>query len=204
MKQEHTTILFWGATWGLVEATLGYVLHYLAVAIPGLPGFIMFPVALFFMHQVYQHTSKASAIMAAAGIAAMIKLTDLAFGGLLPIFVINPALALLMEGLVVTLLITTSKHLKQIQLFSLGFLMSIGWRSVFLLYMLVISRFGLPAGLVTNGIALSLRFLLLESGVNAILIGVYLSLVRKPNHIKVTQPAAFGMLMMAILLQWLT
>ena len=49
MSRKFWLILFWGSMWGLTEATAGFFLHLWAVVLPGLPGFLMFPIAFYFM-----------------------------------------------------------------------------------------------------------------------------------------------------------
>jgi hypothetical protein len=94
-------VLFWGAVWGFVEATLGFVLHKAAIAIPGLPGFVMFPIACIWMDRVITVTRKPAAAFGAACVAAGIKLLDFVLPGAIPLRILNPAASLLLEGLVV-------------------------------------------------------------------------------------------------------
>ena len=49
MKNKFLSVLFWGAMWGIGEATIGNLIHLGSIALPGLPGFVMFPVAFYFM-----------------------------------------------------------------------------------------------------------------------------------------------------------
>ena len=56
MKREAVTkiavvSLFWGALWGIAEATLGYLAHLISL-IPGIAGFIMFPIGFYFSNVV--------------------------------------------------------------------------------------------------------------------------------------------------------
>jgi len=101
MKKNLNIILFWGALWGITEATLGYVLHIFSIPLPGLPGLLMFPIAFIFMHRGYDSTQNPMSVLQIAFVAASIKLTDLLFGGLMTIYVINPALSLIVEALAV-------------------------------------------------------------------------------------------------------
>jgi hypothetical protein len=141
MKKNLNVILFWGALWGITEATLGYVLHIFSIPFPGLPGLLMFPVAFVFMHRVYDSTQEAMSIVQVACVAASIKLTDLLFGGLITIYVINPALSLILEALAVALVFSLVKeHQRRIN-FVDSFAMGWIWRGVFLGYMLIISMF---------------------------------------------------------------
>ena len=67
MKREISLIIFWGALWGLFEATVGYVLHAFEIRI----GFLVwFPAAYFFMTRVYKQTGKTYSIFYTSVIAA--------------------------------------------------------------------------------------------------------------------------------------
>jgi hypothetical protein len=98
-QRNLPVVLFWGALWGLSEATLGHLLH--IVRIPGLAGFVMFPVGIFFMLKAYHDSSHLRMILLTASVAATIKLSDLLIPGALVLDVLRPALAILAESLVV-------------------------------------------------------------------------------------------------------
>jgi hypothetical protein len=89
----------WGSLWGSAEATLGYLLH--LVRVPGLPGLLMAPVAVFAMGRAYRRTGRLAAIPAAALVAALLKLGVLAFPGIDFLAVVNPVRAILLESLAV-------------------------------------------------------------------------------------------------------
>ena len=154
-----------------------------AILIPGLPGLIMFPVAFFFMKKAYDSTGNAGAVIFVALVAAVIKLTDLLLPGLTPIFVINPAVAIILEGLAVGVVLHYYYGRSGTRLAFISVLaMPLLWRAVFLVDQYVISLFGLPAGLVTNGPAIAMKFLLWESAVNTVLIYAFLC---KPSKLRV-------------------
>lgn len=100
--------LFWGSLWGLAEATLGHVLHH--VPIPGIAGYVMFPIGVFFMVQAFNHSGKLSAIHLTALVAANIKLLDLFLPARSPFAAINPAVAILCEAFVLGLFLKLSDH----------------------------------------------------------------------------------------------
>jgi hypothetical protein len=114
-------IFLWGVLWGIWEATAGHAAHFIRV--PGLPGFIMFPAAFFFMSRVFlqsQGTSQGGgsespgkarspirrgrleSIFMAGCIAASIKMLDIFIPGQNIQAVVNPAQAILLESLAVT------------------------------------------------------------------------------------------------------
>jgi hypothetical protein len=91
--------LIWGAVWGFAEATLGYLLH--IVRVPGLPGLVMAPLAVWAMGRAYHRTGKLAAIPLAALAAAFLKLGALAVPRIDVLAVINPVRAILFESLAV-------------------------------------------------------------------------------------------------------
>jgi len=180
MRRAAAAALFWGACWGFAEATVGFMLHRAAVALPGLPGFLMFPVGVFFMMRAFDSTGRADSAFIAACVAAAVKLTGFLVPGHDPIRIINPAISLLMEGLSVAVVIKASgfaKDLGRLKLAS-SFIMGFAWRAAFLIHLRVTSLFGLPAELATGPVLTALRFLVLESAVNAGVIWAFSSMGR--------------------------
>jgi len=192
VKKELVTLLFWGAVWGICEATAGFALHLMALALPGLPGVLMFPIGYLCMRQAQKGTGKAGAPLYAALVAASFKLADLLMPGYDLIRVVNPALSIVLEGLAVTAVCA----LRGASEGRPGFLQVLGmgvlWRTVFSAHLYLTSLFGLPAALVTSGALTLLRFVLVESFFNSLVIyaGQRLALVlpaRRPQEIR---PAA--------------
>ena len=93
--------LLWGAVWGSVEATLGFVLHF--VPVPGLAGALMFPVG-FFCLQRAQSRAGVAAMALVPVVAAALKLLDLFLPGQVPVSVLHPALSILLQGVMLTVL----------------------------------------------------------------------------------------------------
>ncbi len=89
--------LFWGAVWGVGEATLGHVLHLLHI--PGLPGLVMVPFAVAVMGRVAARSRGAGAVFFAGIVAASFKLLDLLVPGTDILALINPIQAILLEAL---------------------------------------------------------------------------------------------------------
>jgi hypothetical protein len=104
-SHDFLIALFWGSLWGMAEATLGHILHLLRI--PGLAGFVMFPVGVFFMIKAYQDSSNLSMILATSMVAATIKLSNMLFPGISPLDVLRPAIAIICESLVVIVLISS-------------------------------------------------------------------------------------------------
>jgi len=80
-------IIVWGSLWGIFEATVGYLLH----LVPFNYGYLVwYPVACFFMANIYRKTSRVSSLFYIGLLSAAIKLINLLF----PVRidkVINPA-----------------------------------------------------------------------------------------------------------------
>ena len=169
MKKNLSALLFLGAAWGICEAGIGYALHRMAVLLPGLPGALMFPIGFYWMNKAQKTTGEVSAPLWIAAIAATIKLADFLIPGADPIRVINPALSILMEGLAVTAVYALGAT-KRIPVFFKVLGMGIIWRGMFAVYLYGISLIDLPALLVTSGMVALLRFVLLESFINSLVI----------------------------------
>lgn len=200
MKNKFLSVLFWGAMWGIGEATIGNLIHLGSIALPGLPGFVMFPVAFYFMRKVYLETKEPKAVFYASAIAAAIKLIDFLVPGYMAIRIINPALSILIEGLAVALVFAYCERNERVFGFLEGFSAGISWRSLWLIYMFIISLFELPAALITDGIIVSLRFLMVESFVNAILIFFTVRSI-KPKEISYRPPVLpYAALAVAVML----
>lgn len=203
MKRYLVTVLFWGSLWGIAEASLGNLLHLAAIALPGLPGFLMFPVAFYFMKRTFDATGQIWSIFHVAVVAAAIKMIDFLLPVYIPIRIINPALCILLEGLAVAVIYGVYRSRARAVSYPAVLTMGIAWRSVFLLYLALIARFGLPAALVTEGIGVSLRFVLLESLANSILIYAYLQWGKIRTRLEVRPAWAGGLFLLALGTQWL-
>ncbi|NIM16296.1 MAG: hypothetical protein GTO45_30230 [Candidatus Aminicenantes bacterium] len=183
MKRETVTkiamvSLFWGALWGIAEATLGYLAHLISV-IPGIAGFIMFPIGFYFMTRAYKAVGKTGVLFSTAAVAASIKLVDLFLPGLSPIKTINPALSILMEALVVMVvfkLLDGSRVEAGRFRFREALAASAGWRLGFLFYSSLMFVFAVSAEFIEMGLVHILRFMLLESVINALIIVGYLKM----------------------------
>lgn len=157
-------ILFFGALWGLLEATLGYVLHVSAAPVA---GFLMFPVGFAMMWQAKQRTNSVYAPFQVASVAAGIKLINLFF---VPLWItaVNPAAAILLEGIFVAVLLRKGERVSLIQCLASTY----GWRLSYLAILLVQLNFGLKLRLLEGGMASILPFVTIDAWVNAMLLYV--------------------------------
>lgn len=94
-------VLAWGFAWGAAEASLGHVLHWLSV--PGLAGLVMAPVGLWAMIRAVRESDRPAAAFAVSALAAAVKMSDVLLPGRGLIMALRPALAILAEGLLVSL-----------------------------------------------------------------------------------------------------
>jgi len=123
-------IIFFGAIWGLLEATLGYVLHLLPALIA---GSIMFPIAIFILFKAYKNTQSRYAILMIGILAMMIKSMNLMLPGH-PAKTINPMIAMFIQSLIAFGVIPMFDKGHLTQKISLIIVMSVGWRMGMMFY----------------------------------------------------------------------
>jgi hypothetical protein len=131
-------ITAWAAMWGIFEASVGYLLHLFPISCSWL---IWYPVACFFMANIYRKTGKVSFVFLAGLLSASIKMLNLLF----PVRadkVINPAISIVFESLVMGLVILAVNHVlkeKRKNAFIkalVSLIMNTGWRVLFILFLL--------------------------------------------------------------------
>ena len=92
------TIIFWGALWGILEATVGWFLHLIHFKGEVL---LLYPFGLMCMMMAAKQTGQISSVMKVAGVASLVKLLNLFMLPAVPVYhVTNPAVAIFLEGLV--------------------------------------------------------------------------------------------------------
>jgi len=94
------TIVLFGAVWGLLEATVGYILHWMPAMISGA---VMVPIGTALIYAAYRNTNMRTAILFAGLLAAGIKAINFAMplpGGNI-MKVLNPMISILIETAVV-------------------------------------------------------------------------------------------------------
>lgn len=158
------TVLFFGGLWGLVEATLGYVLH--LMPLQTISGTILFPAGLYFMIRGMKVSGRISAVPAIAMVAAAVKLFSVALPFVAFRFVRNPALAILTEGVLAALVLGTGELKADWKLPAKAAILSFGWRSVFLGVNIL---FGL-SGIASKPAVLQRRFVFMDGGIDAVII----------------------------------
>lgn len=167
--------LFWGLLWGAAEASLGHILH--LIPVPGLSGFIMFPVGTVFMVRAWLSTGNPSSIFLASTAAAAVKMFDMFLPGPGIFAAVNPALAILCEGLAVAGLFSLVRSEQRFHPFSL-LSVSLSWRLIY--YGLIAA----PAALMGApnffmlGPSILFKYFLFESFFNTIILFVILKPVQ--------------------------
>jgi hypothetical protein len=167
------TALLWGSLWGLAEASAGYLLHLLLI--PGFSGYLMFPMGFFLMMKAFKQRKTYSVIFCTALVAANIKLVDIFIPGSAPAAVFNPAAAIILESLaVVGLLYFIKRTPERYSMFSLYFA-AFSWRSAYFCLAAAAGVLFSAENFITMGSILSLRFLFLDSLVDALLIRAFIN-----------------------------
>jgi len=164
-KHIQTTLLL-GALWGIAEATIGHLLHFLPC---GFSGMIMFPIGFYFMYNAYLTTDKKSAVIATGFIAASIKFVDFLLPMKSPMGILNPAMSIVLESLVVYGFIKVFAGKKTfVHTFGLG----LSWVVLFILVQAIVFR---PAdGLYLSPLPQMLGFILMNATISGFLVGLYL------------------------------
>jgi len=159
-------VLYCGSLWGLAEATAGHALHLLRI--PGLAGFLMFPVGFFLMSRAFSRSGRFLAVFLTSWIAAGIKLADLVLPGSDVLAVWNPVQAILLEGLAAAGLILVLKKARAT--LAPALLASFTWRLAYAGLSLLWAALLTSRNLFQVGPEFLGRFLFLDSLANGLLI----------------------------------
>lgn len=163
------TIVFFGSIWGIIEATIGYVLH-LGFVPPFLAGSLLFPFAMLLLSKAYQVTQNRLSVVGIGVIAALIKGVNLFFPYTNVFKIINPMIMIVMESLLVFVVIQAFQKASWPK--KVGYLLfaSIGWRLLMCLY------FGVQTLLNPSSVAFQIRsftnfiqFTVLDGGMSSLL-----------------------------------
>ncbi|WP_069998529.1 hypothetical protein [Cellulosilyticum sp. I15G10I2] len=176
------SILFWGGIWGFAEATLGYLLNLSPL---GLSGSIMFPIGFYILQKAYKESNHLSVIFYSGLVAGSIKLINLFLPLSHPVKVINPAFAIVLEGLSVMALVAWSvKKNKEIS-FTGALLAGFSWRFIYFIDAVILYFIGIPSRMIEKGPNEYLwNFLILNSVVNAVIITAMVKAEKSGKTIK--------------------
>lgn len=179
IKKYASTIIFWGALWGLEEATLGHLLHITTLSIG---WFLWFPFAYLFMSMVYNQTGKLNSILFTSIIAAAIKLIDLFMTTNL-IIIICPALSIILESISLFAVLKIVNRKKLMQKYKLAQIISASllWRVLFLISLLFIPTWIMPS-YPFKSISSILKLLIYEGLINSLFIYGTILLAKRINE----------------------
>ncbi|MBU0712051.1 hypothetical protein KJ762_04105 [bacterium] len=164
-KLLRNSLLF-GGMWGITEATLGYLLHFLPM---GFSGMIMFPIGFYFMFNAFKTTGKQSAIFYTAIIAAAIKCADVVLPATTAIRVVNPVVSIILESLVVFAFVKVYRENRH---YGSAFAISLGWILLLVITQALIFK---PAeGLYLMPVFEMIGFMAMNTIVSGLLVGSYL------------------------------
>lgn len=198
-------ILLWGALWGILEATVGLILHSFPFQIP--TGSVLFPIGYYFMQKSYRDTNKLNSMFNTAIVAAFIKLINL-FSPTIPIIkVLNPAACILLEGLGVVLVfkyfIKEEKSIKFINALTMSFLWRVGY------YIICFGIF-IPLKMMESSSILDkgriIEFFFKNGLINSILIYLYSKIQHKYNkesNIKYHPIISSSVFLLAVIITWI-
>ncbi len=186
------TILLLGALWGIAEATIGHLLHFLPC---GFSGMIMFPIGFYFMYNAYLATNQKSAVFMTGLIAASIKFVDFFLPMKSPVSIINPAMSIVLESLVVYGFIKVFAGKKS---FSYTFGLGLSWVVLFTLAQAVIFR--PAAGLYLSPLPQMIGFILMNAIVSGFLVGLYLQKENIVTFRPIVKNASFRLPALIVLL----
>jgi hypothetical protein len=194
--------LAWGAIWGLYEATAGYLVHSF-VRMPGTSSLLLVPFAVFCMVGAMTASGSRRSAMIAAVTAASIKLVDLLLPNPTLLAVLNPAMAIVLEGLVFTVVarqLGAPERRPSLTATAVGAVaFSTGWRVLFLGWSAILAA-GWSTGMLRHGYDLPLGFLVRDSLLSSAVIVALLALVHREGRSPLTARLVPGTLGVAGLL----
>ncbi|MBN2504265.1 MAG: hypothetical protein JXB20_02870 [Bacilli bacterium] len=130
--ERVSIILFFGSLWGIIEASIGYLLHLLPALIA---GSLMFPIVAYIMLRAYASGRSKLDLLFIGVVAAAIKSINLFMPAYSVFKTINPMVSIVLESLVVVAVIGLLDHEKiSARLIALT-LASVSWRLLYLGYM---------------------------------------------------------------------
>lgn len=183
MKKSNSWIVevvFFGSVWGILEASLGYVLHFLPTL---LSGTVMFAIASFLLYRAYRRTQSKTALFTIGVIAAAIKALDF-FLPAHPVYgyvkVINPMFCIVVEALVLAVLLPVLVQKKSLPSLAVLPGASILWRGMFIFYLIfqdaVFGTVSTQLSSVSSGFTFVVWQGLISGGLALVLYGINLGL----------------------------
>lgn len=176
MRKSISSVIFIGAVWGIVEATVGHFLHLFTM---GIGWMLWFPIAFFFLNSVYRMTHKASCMLTTAIIAAGIKMIDIFYSPRLD-YVINPAASIILEGLAVFAVYQYLNYkYNQDKLNVISILLACaGWKVLYICYLFFLPESWINISCLRGMIPFA-KFFFFETIMNTLLISFTIVAVRR-------------------------
>ncbi|MBN1648849.1 MAG: hypothetical protein JW874_12515 [Spirochaetales bacterium] len=167
-KNLFWPVLFWGAVWGITEATLGYVLHFFSL-FPGFSGILLFPFAVYILRSLYRQTGSSPSLVFCGFVAASIKCIDFVFPALPWVKTFNPVAAILIEAAICALLVPRFSGLNTSTKILAVITASTAWRLLFIgINVFVFQLSG--GGILKYGTETVVRFILVDGLIGALLV----------------------------------
>lgn len=132
--QLFSIVLLYGSIWGILEATVGYVLHWLPALIA---GSLLFPFALLILRHGYLQTNSRTSVFLMGVVAAAIKGVNLFMPNLTIWKAINPMVAILIEAALASVVVHAFAKDRLLKTALLVGAVAIGWKVAFVLYQVV-------------------------------------------------------------------
>lgn len=128
--QTVLTILFFGGIWGIVEATVGYVLHSFFPVF--LSGTLMFPFVGYILVKAYRTIDSKKALIWIGVVAAAIKSVDFLMPQITYFKTLNPMIFIVVEALIVVVVLKAFDSDNLVAKLVAFPVASLGWRIAFL------------------------------------------------------------------------
>jgi hypothetical protein len=178
--------VFWGAIWGMYEASVGWLVHFLP-RVPGTASIVLIPFAVYCMDRAFRGGGLAlRAALIAAGTAASIKLINLFLPAHSLQTILNPAVSILLQGLAFAAVargLGLARRFPSFKAAALGALLfSTGWRMLFLLYSAVLA-WGWSLGMLRDGLHTPWGFMVRDSLLSAAAVLAVMGLIHRRKRV---------------------
>lgn len=205
-KNTIGNVILIGSVWRLAEASFGYLTYTLFEGFPGLPGFLLLPIAFYFISKTYGLTGSRLACLGAAAVGATVKLVDL-LPMSHPVFAINPALAMIIEAAAVMAVLPALGRARPLS--RLGLVLASVWaykfafialQGAFLASGFTPASLNMAAKMAAVGAPMIVSFFVTETLVNAAVIWAGVTIGRKRSGLNGLYRRAAGSMAPALAL----
>jgi len=183
LLKQLSIIVFYGAIWGIVEASVGYVLHFLPALIAGT---IMFPFATIILYRTYKASQNQWSVLGVGFIAVLIKSLNFLMPFNNAFKIINPMISIVLESLVLMVVMKSLSQSKWMTKISLVSVSSLLWRGLFLGYLGIQALTSGYIAIQISSIDEVVSFLIIAGLMSALMSVVLLSVFSIPKKLKDT------------------